>query len=217
MATPRKGRFGAPRASKEKRKEKPGVVKKARMRWLRRTGKNVGKSAALSAAGAATSAAILWAARRNPQIAPHAEAMVRTLARHPWMALSAYMGLRTAKAGTDFLLLRDRARGGRRAFNQDPLQTLGHQMLRNRSIPGTRRRISDTQSAAAMAGGSFVADTGKQLLRRPVMGLGAVHTNPAELVFTGVGLGWNLGILGARAVSDVHRRSIRGQSKRRNR
>ncbi|MBN2518128.1 MAG: hypothetical protein JXB14_04745 [Candidatus Altiarchaeota archaeon] len=169
--------------------------------------KNVGKSVALSAAGAATSAAIMLVARKRPEMAPWLNTMMNHMARHPWLALSAYISLRAAKGATDYALLRS----GGRTYNMDPLQTAAQGVLVGRRIPFTRRVFGRRGTAATLAAGSAITDVAKQeAVKRPILGLGAVSRgpNPPELVYTGVGVLGNFGILGYRAIADRRRRRL---------
>lgn len=182
----------------------PGVPKRRTLaQWWKEGGKqktfNVSKSAALATAGAATSATIMWLSRRNPEMAPWLNSMAENVARHPWLALSAYVGLRGAKAYGDYLLLRNQ----RRMYNMDPAQTLVQNAVVGRRIPFSQRAFSPRGTASMIASGSLAIDTGKQLIPKPVMGLGALRVNPAELMFTGIGAGLNFGILGYRSWRDA--------------
>ena len=165
---------------------------------------NVGKSVALATAGAATSATITWLSHRHPEMAPWLNSMAENVASHPFLALGAYMGLRGVKGYGDYRLLRSRGR----MYNMDPAQTLAQNVVVGHRIPFTQRRVSPRAAAGTMAGGSFAIDSAKQLIREPVMGLGAVRVNPIEFMYTGVGAGWNLGILGWRSWRDLRARRI---------
>ena|GEM_PF-6628929 len=196
-----------PRAPFMKKVRKARVV--GRVWWTRKGGREstaaFGKSAALNAAGWATTAAITMAARRNPEMAPWLNTMAQHVAQHPWLALTAYAGLRGAKAYGDYRLLQS----DRRMYNMDPAQTLVQNAVVGRRIPFTQKRFTRRATAGTITAGSFAIDTGKQVaVKSPIIGLGALRTNPAELFYTGAGAAMNFGVLGWRAWRDARARRM---------